>query len=101
MYNSEKSSQVFQQLNLQPDEPFILWAIASQEVQPLGSLYVQSNTYKFCYLIVILQGTNQRTPEQLFPLTLIYSEHVVSIDLPNITEKPAKQYTQLVQDNRR
>ena len=100
IYNSVKSSQVFQQLSLQPDEPVILLAIACDEVQPLGSLYAKNNKYKLYnfYLIVILEGTNQRKLEQVFPLALIYSQDVGQIGIENITEQIAEQFRELLQD---
>ena len=89
---------MFQQLSTRPDEPVLPLAIACAEIQPLWSLYAKNNTYKLynLYLIVILEGTNQRKLEQVFPLALLYSQDVGQIGVEKVTEQIAEQFTEVV-----
>ena len=97
-YHSIKNSQLYQELSIQEDQPVLLLAIACDEVQPLASLYAKNSCYKLWnfYVIVILEGTNQRKLEQVFPLALIYSQDVGEIGLKRITEEIYEQFTEVV-----
>ena len=97
-FNSLKNSAIFRDIPFNSHVPVIPLGLYCDEVLPLQALYAKNSNYKLYnfYIVILLEGPNQRKLEQVFPLCLLYTKDVGEVGLKVITEAIASRLTDVV-----
>ena len=87
-FNSIKNSEIFRDIAIHSGEPVIPLGLYCDEVLPLQALYARNANYKLYnfYIVILIEGPNQRKLEQVFPLCLLYTKDVGEVGLKVLTE---------------